>query len=187
HGVVIRPSHVYGAGGWFVEEFVKRLRQPGRFAVIGKGDNWWDVVRVEDVATALADAAERAPAGAVYHVADDEPIKFYDFVALTAKELGVGPPRRIPVWLANIAAGRDAVRAVVRSARTSNARIKAELGWQPMYPTAAEGVPDAVGKLASPPEPLTSVADASSAPHISAIVAIFSRRGVSHENFFAPS
>ena len=147
--VVVRPSHVYGPGGWYAEEFVKRLRQPGRFAVIGDGDNWWDVVRVEDVATALADAAERAPAGAVYHVADDAPIKFYDFIALTARELGVGPPRRIPVWLANIAAGRHAVTAVVRSARSSNARIKDELGWRPAYPTAAEGVPDAVAKLAA--------------------------------------
>jgi nucleoside-diphosphate-sugar epimerase len=146
-GVIVRPSHVYGPGGWYAEEFVKRLRQPGRFAVVGPGENWWDVVRVEDVAAALADATERAPRGAVYHVADDEPIRFYDFVALTAKELGVGPPRRIPIWLANIAAGRHAVTAAVRSARTSNARIKEELGWRPSYPTAAEGVPDAVAKL----------------------------------------
>jgi nucleoside-diphosphate-sugar epimerase len=145
--VVVRPSHVYGPGGWYVEEFVKRLRQPGRFAVIGQGDNWWDVVRVEDVATALADATERAPAGSVYHVADDEPVTFYDFVALTAHELGVGPPRRIPVWLATLAAGRHAVTAVVRSARSSNARIKDELGWRPAYPTAAEGVADAIAKL----------------------------------------
>jgi nucleoside-diphosphate-sugar epimerase len=145
--VIVRPSHVYGAGGWYTEELVKRLRQPGRLAVVGQGDNLWDVVRVEDVASAIADAVESAPAGAVYHVADDEPITFYDFVALTARELGVGPPRRIPVWLANVVAGRNAVRAAVRSARSSNARIKQELGWEPSFPTAAEGVPDAVAKL----------------------------------------
>jgi nucleoside-diphosphate-sugar epimerase len=146
--VIIRPSHVYGPGGWYEEEFVKRLRQPGRFAVIGSGQNWWDVVRVEDVASACVDAAERAPAGAVYHVVDDEPIRYYDFVSLTAQALGVGPPRRIPAWLAGLGAGRDPVRAVVRSARSRNERIKRELGWRPRYPSAREGVPDAVAKLA---------------------------------------
>jgi nucleoside-diphosphate-sugar epimerase len=146
--VIIRPSHVYGPGGWYEQEFVKRLRQPGRFAVIGSGENWWDVVRVEDVASACVDAAERAPAGAVYHVVDDEPIRYYDFVSLTAQALGVGPPRRIPAWLAQLVAGRDPVCAVVRSARSRNERIKRELGWRPRYPSAREGVPDAVAKLA---------------------------------------
>jgi nucleoside-diphosphate-sugar epimerase len=144
---IVRPSHVYGPGGWYEEEFVSRLRQPGRFAVIGRGDNWWDVVRVEDVATALVSAAERAPDGAVYHAADDEPISFYDFIALTARALGVGPPRRIPAALARIAAGRHAVTAVTRSARSSNATLKAELGWQPRFPTAELGVPDAVAGI----------------------------------------
>src|SRR3954447_5772743 len=109
---IVRPSHVYGPGGWYEEEFVNRLRQPGRFAVIGRGDNWWDVVRVEDVAGALADAAEHAGSGGIYHAADDEPIRFYDFIALTAKAMGVGPPRRVPAGLARMAAGRHAVTAV---------------------------------------------------------------------------
>jgi nucleoside-diphosphate-sugar epimerase len=145
--VIIRPSHVYGPGGWFVEEFVNRLRQPGRFAVIGSGRNWWDVVRAEDVASACADAAERAPGGALYHVVDDEPIRFYDFVALAADALGTGPPRRVPAWLARLAAGGDPVAAVTRSAKSSNARIKSDLGWAPRFPTAREGVPDALGQL----------------------------------------
>lgn len=145
--VIIRPSHVYGPGGWFVEEFVDRLRKPGRFAVIGSGENWWDVVRVEDVARACADAAESAPPGALYHVVDDEPVRFYDFVALAADALGTGPPRRIPAWLARLAAGADPVRAVTRSARSSNVRIKSELGWSPTYATAREGVPDAIARL----------------------------------------
>jgi nucleoside-diphosphate-sugar epimerase len=147
---IVRPSHVYGPGGWYEEEFVKRLRQPGRFAVVGRGDNWWDVIRVEDVASALVDAAERAPDGAVYHAADDEPIRFYDFIALTAKALGVGPPRRIPAAAARLVAGRHAVTAVTRSARSSNARLKEELGWTPRFPSAAVGVPDAVAGMAAP-------------------------------------
>ena len=147
--VVVRPSHVYGAGGWYAEELVKRLRSPGRFAVIGRGDNLWDVVRVEDVAGALIDAGERAPAGEIYHVVDDEPITYYDFMALTARALGVGPPRRIPATLARLVAGRNAVTAAVRSARSSNAKLKRELGWAPRFATAREGVPDAVAALAS--------------------------------------
>jgi nucleoside-diphosphate-sugar epimerase len=139
---------VYGSGGWYEEEFVKRLKQPGRFAVIGKGDNWWDVVRVEDVASALVQAAESAPDGAIYHVADDEPIRYYDFIALTAEALGTGPPRRIPKRIASAIGGRHAITAVTRSARSSNARLKQELGWQPRFPTAKEGVPDAVQGLA---------------------------------------
>jgi nucleoside-diphosphate-sugar epimerase len=147
--VVIRPGHVYGPGGWYEHEFVRRLRQPGRFAVIGSGRNWWDVVHVDDVAGAFVAAVEDAPGGALYHVADDDPITLYDFVALTAEALGVGRPRRIPAGLARLAAGRHAVTAVVRSARTSNERIKRELGWSPRFASARQGVPAAVAGLAS--------------------------------------
>jgi nucleoside-diphosphate-sugar epimerase len=145
--VVVRPSHVYGPGGWYAHELVARLRQPGRFAVIGSGANMWDVVHVDDVATALRLAAEEAPAGSTYHVADDEPITYYDFMSLTARALGVGAPRRIPPALARLVAGGNAVDAVMRSARSSNAKIKSELGWKPAYPTAEQGVPAAIAAL----------------------------------------
>lgn len=147
--VVIRPSHVYGPGGWYVEEFVKRLRAPGRFAVIGSGENWWDVVRAEDVASAFVTAAEKAEPGSLYHVADDEPVTFYEFISRTAAALGVGAPRRVPIWLARLGGGSDPVTAVTRSARSSNAKIKRELGWAPRFASSAQGVPDAVAKIAS--------------------------------------
>jgi nucleoside-diphosphate-sugar epimerase len=146
-GIVVRPGHVYGPGGWYTEEIVKRLQQPGRFAVVGKGENLWDVVRVEDVATAMVDAAEQAGDGALFHVADDEPLTLYEFVKLTADALGVGPPRRSPAWLASLVAGRNAVVAATRSARTSNEKLKRELGWAPRFPTARVGVPDAIAQL----------------------------------------
>jgi nucleoside-diphosphate-sugar epimerase len=145
--VVIRPSHVYGPGGWYAHELIPRLRGPGRFAVIGRGENLWDVVHVDDVAAALVLAAESAPAGSIYHVADDEPITFYDFMALTAGALRVGAPRRIPTGIARLVAGSNAVDAVIRSARTSNAKVKRELGWHPRFPSAREGVADVVARL----------------------------------------
>jgi nucleoside-diphosphate-sugar epimerase len=145
--VVVRPSHVYGPGGWYADELVPLLRRPGRFAVIGRGANLWDVVHVEDVAAAFALAAEAAPPGSTYHVADDEPLTYYDFMALTAEALGVGRPRPIPVVLARLAAGANAVDAAVRSARSSNARAKRELGLELRFPTAREGVPDAIARM----------------------------------------
>ena len=146
--VVLRPCHVYGPGGWYARELVPRLRQPGRFAVIGGGANQWDVVHVDDVVAALLLAVDsKAALGCTFHVADDEPVTFYDFMKLTADALGVGPPRRIPAGLVRLIAGANAVDALLRSARTSNVKIKAELGWQPRFPTAREGVPDAIGKL----------------------------------------
>jgi nucleoside-diphosphate-sugar epimerase len=145
--VIVRPSHVYGPGGWYVSELIAQLRRPGRFAVIGSGSNLWDVVHVDDVAAAFVLAAESAPPGSIYHVVDDEPITFYDFIALTARELALGPPRRTPAALASFVAGRNAVAAAVRSARSSNAKIKRELDWAPRFATARDGVPDAVARL----------------------------------------
>jgi nucleoside-diphosphate-sugar epimerase len=141
--VIVRPSHVYGPGGWYMEDLVSRLRQPGRLCVIGRGTNLWDVVHVDDVASALLYAITKAPAGEIYHCADDAPITYYNFMALTAETLGVGPPRRIPVALARLAAGANAVDAVIRSARSSNAKLKAA-GWVPRHPTAQTGVPAAL-------------------------------------------
>jgi len=111
--------------------------------VIGKGTNLWDVVHVDDVTTALLAALTTLPAGETYHCADDTPITAFAFMALTARTLGLGPPRRIPAPLARLVAGGAAVDAVVRSARSSNAKLKAA-GWTPRHPSAATGVPAAL-------------------------------------------
>ncbi len=70
-------------------------------------------------------------------------------MALTASRLGLGPPRRVPAPLARLVAGRSAVAAAVRSARSSNAKIKRELDWRPRFASAREGVADAVARLAA--------------------------------------
>jgi len=146
-GIVIRPGHIYGPGGWYASEILTRLRQPGRFVVVGNGANFWDVVHVDDVANAVVDAVDKAAPGAIYHCADDQPVTQYEFVARTARELGVAAPRRSPLWLARLVAGTDPANTVARSARTSNAKLKNELGWTPRYPSIDTGIPAAVAAM----------------------------------------
>ena len=145
--LIIRPGHVYGPGGWYENEIVKRLKQPGRFVVIGSGRNWRDMVHVDDVASALVAAAERGQANEIYHCADDQPITQDDFVALTARALGVGAPRHVPLWLARLAVGRDTTLSIARSAKTSNKKLKRELGWSPKFAAVEFGVPAALATL----------------------------------------
>ncbi len=135
--VIVRPSHVYGPGGWFAH-LVTDMRR-GLFRVPGSGDNWWDVVHVDDVASALA-LALAAPAGAAFHVVDDEPVRMNDFFQEVARLMGKRAVGHAPLFLARLLRGRGAVAAAVRSARSSNARLKRELGWQPQYPDYRGGL-----------------------------------------------
>jgi len=142
---IIRPSHVYGPGGWFAS-VVADMRK-GFFRVPGRGDNWWDVVHVDDVASAIVLAIAAAPPRSVYHVVDDEPVhmdEFFQEVARLCGRRGVG---HAPVFLARLLRGRGAIAAALRSARSSNARIKAELGWTPRYPSYREGLAATIDAL----------------------------------------
>jgi nucleoside-diphosphate-sugar epimerase len=146
---IVRPCHVYGPGGWLAHEMIPLLRRPGRMAVVGNGKNAWDVVHVDDVASACVLALERAPAGSVYHCADDMPTTYREFMARIAEAIGVGRPRSIPVWVARRVAGDGPVSTLVRSGRTSNAKLKSELGWEPRYPDSREGIPATAAALAA--------------------------------------
>src|SRR5581483_6476337 len=79
--IVLRPSHVYGPGGWYAELASDFAR--GRRFMPGDGQNWWDVVHVDDVASALVLLAEKGEPRQVYHVVDDTPIRMRDFFEVT--------------------------------------------------------------------------------------------------------
>ncbi len=144
---VVRPCHVYGPGGWYAHEIIARLRQPGRLAIVGRGDNAWDMIHVDDLAVACALAVEQGKPGEIYHCADDTPTTYREFVERTAQALGLGRPRSIPAPIARLVAGDGPVRTVTRSGRTSNAKLKAQLGWAPRFPDSREGIAAVVAEL----------------------------------------
>jgi nucleoside-diphosphate-sugar epimerase len=134
-GVVLRYGQFYGPGtAYAADGAIGSMVVKRRLPVIGDGSGRQPFIHMDDATSAtLAALAPDAPAG-VYNVTDDDPAPSRDWIPGLAEALGAPKPRRVPVWLARLAAGPDAVRTMTVQRGASNARIRSELGWQPAYP-----------------------------------------------------
>jgi nucleoside-diphosphate-sugar epimerase len=103
-------------------------------------------VHGEDAADAVVAALEHEAPGPVYNVCDDEPFPVARFLDIAALALGVRPPRAVPAFLVRLVAPLFAEGAFTRLA-LSNARVKAELGWRPRFPSPRDGVLDVAKAL----------------------------------------
>jgi 2-alkyl-3-oxoalkanoate reductase len=141
-GLVLRygwfygPGTYYGDGGSMAADVRKR-----RFPVIGSGAGLFSFVHIDDAAEATVAAIERGAPG-LYNVVDDEPAALRDWLPVYAEAIGAKPPRRIPVWLARLFAGKMASE-VNSQAGASNAKAKRELGWEPRWSSWREGFREA--------------------------------------------
>lgn len=137
-GLVLRFGWLYGSGthydrGGQQAEETKRRRLP----IVGKGTGVFSFVHAEDAAAAVVAAVGRG-APDVYNVVDDEPAPVREWLPVYAEALGAKPPRRVPLWMARLAAGRLA-RTFVELRGASNAKAKRELGWQPAHSSWRRG------------------------------------------------
>jgi nucleoside-diphosphate-sugar epimerase len=143
-GVVLRYGYLYGpeigmvAGGFDRNEVLKR-----RAPIIGKGTGIFSFVQVDDAAAATVASVERG--SGIYNVCDDEPTPQAEWMPIFAEAIGAKPPRRVPVWLANLIAGKQVVGTALRLEGASNEKAKRELGWQPRYPSWRQGFREALG------------------------------------------
>jgi 2-alkyl-3-oxoalkanoate reductase len=142
-GLVLRygwfygPGTYYGEGGSLASDVRRR-----RFPVVGSGSGLFSFIHVDDAAEATVAAGERGAPG-VYNVVDDEPAALRDWVPAYAEAIGAPPPRRVPVWLARLVAGKMASSMNVQPG-ASNAKAKRELGWQPRWSSWREGFREAL-------------------------------------------
>jgi 2-alkyl-3-oxoalkanoate reductase len=141
-GVVLRygwfygPGTYYGDGGSMAADVRKR-----RFPIVGGGAGLFSFVHIDDAAAATVIAVERGAPGA-YNVVDDEPGALRDWLPIYAEAIGARRPRRVPVWLARLVAGKVATAVNVQPG-ASNAKAKRELGWEPQWRTWRDGFRDA--------------------------------------------
>ncbi len=89
---------------------------------------------MDDAAAAIV-ASTKAMQGGLCHVVDDRPVSTAEFFGTFARLLDAPEPRRVPAWLAKLLAGPSTVAFLTATTRTTNARIRKDLGWSPRYLT----------------------------------------------------
>ena len=144
-GVVLRYGFFYGPGTYYAPGggTAKRVMKR-RFPVVGKGTGVFSFIHVDDAASATVAALEGGSEG-VYNVVDDEPAPLREWLPEYAEALGAKKPRRVPVWLARLVAGREAAGFAAEMRGATNEKAKRELGWSPTYSSWREGFREALG------------------------------------------
>lgn len=145
-GVVLRFARLYGPGraSAGIVSSVRTRAAP----VVGRGANYVSSLHVADAAAATV-AAISLPAG-IYNVCDDRPVTSRDYFSSLAAQLGAPEPRRVPRWVARIAAGRMLAMLTV-SQKVSNRKFKGATGWEPLHPSVIEGWGDVVASITPGP------------------------------------
>ncbi len=139
-GVAVRFGGFYGPDDEFSRELIAATRK-GRAPIVGDPDGYTSAVHTDDIGSALL-VALSAPAG-VYNAVDDEPMTRATLLEVLARSSGRERVKAYPAWAARFAS--SPVRALTRSQRVSNGRLKA-LGWQPTVGSRRTGWPDAFGR-----------------------------------------
>jgi nucleoside-diphosphate-sugar epimerase len=134
-GAALRFGWLYGPSA--IDDLVESLRQR-QFPLVGDGRGYTSWLHLDDAASATVLAVEQKASG-VFNIVDDEPAPASEWLPYLAACAGAKRPRRVPKWLARLAAGDAAVGEMTEGRGFSNAKAKRELGWQPRYPSWRQG------------------------------------------------
>ena len=141
-GVALRYGGFYGAAD---DGLIKPVRRR-QFPMIGNGDGISSFIHLDDAATATVLALESDLSG-IFNIVDDEPAPMRDWLPVLAQALGARRPRRVPLWVAGLVAGKGMLMMSAGSRGASNAKAKKELGLTLRYPSWREGFTAAYSRL----------------------------------------
>jgi nucleoside-diphosphate-sugar epimerase len=126
--VTLRLAPVYGPGRGLRE----RLRK-GEFRLLDDGQHATSRIHVDDVARVVFAAETRAPSGARYLVADDEPTTQGEYTRWLCERMAIPLPPSRQIF----EPGKS--RVAHRNRRIRNSRLKQELAVELRYPTFRDG------------------------------------------------
>lgn len=132
--VVLRLAGIYGPDR---HAMLDKLRA-GTSVLPGDGTHIINMAHRDDIVTAILAALDRKPAGQVFNVVDDEPVREADYVRWLCDRLCLPmvqfEPDAEPSFKAGMRKGFQANR------RISNAKLKEKLGVVLQYPSFREGL-----------------------------------------------
>jgi nucleoside-diphosphate-sugar epimerase len=129
---ILRPGWLYDAGAWHTQELLRQL-QASEAVVIEGAPAWRSPVHAVDVARAVELVVGHRPAGEVFNVADDVPVRTADMLDGLATLLGAPRPVRLGRDEASARLGPRGSAALGRSTRLATDRIRTRLGFAPRY------------------------------------------------------
>ena len=138
-GVVLRYGFLYGPGTWYAPDgFMAELARKRQLAVIGSGEGRSSFIHVDDAAAATVLALDHGKPG-IYNITDDEPVPQRIWVPELARLIGARKPLHLPAWVVRLMVGRYFVLMGTQLRGNSNAKARAELGFEPRFPDWREG------------------------------------------------
>ena len=113
----------------------------GKYNIIGNGNVFWNLINVEDAASAVVKAVNNSGnnKGKTFNICDDMPVLYKDVMSFIAKKLKAPKPGTVTVEEAKKVFGSGMIEYLLTSYRCSNKRAKQELKWQPVYPDYKAG------------------------------------------------
>jgi len=137
-GMVLRPGIVYGRAGGIPAMWVASARE-GAVRYVGKGDQQWPTVHVEDLADLYVKALAKPAAGAVWHGISGQ-VEVRKLAEAAAKAGGKNAKvSGIPLEEAAKTMGPFA-EALAANQIVSSDKTKQALGWKPSRPGILEDV-----------------------------------------------
>jgi nucleoside-diphosphate-sugar epimerase len=137
-GVILRYGMFYGLETPSTIKMIDMVRK--RRLPIVRGDaGQLPLIHVDDAVSATVLALDRAPAGSTYEIVDDQAVSMSEIVKAIGEYTSAPAPFKVPSWLLRLVAPYMA-RITSMQMPLSNEKAKAELGWQPRYPTLRDGL-----------------------------------------------
>lgn len=140
--MILRFAPIYGPGRDLIDAVAS-----GTATIYGDGRNYVSHIQIDDLVEALVGVAINGQPGAIYNIADDEPVRLIDLYSAVRQRLGMVPPRTFSSAVA-LQSGLhpSIVGQVMASVRMDNARLKHDLGLTLRYPSYLTWLSERLGQ-----------------------------------------